>query len=179
SAMEGRMSPEVKREVNELELTLSEIEKGGYKHFMLKEIMDQPRTLENCMRGRVHVEDGDRAHVTLGGLRAVEDQLRAARRILICACGTSWHAGLVGEYLIESLARVPVEVDYASEFRYRNPPLNAGEDVLLVISQSGETADTLAAVRLARERGVLTLGICNVVGSTIARETDAGVYLHA
>jgi glucosamine--fructose-6-phosphate aminotransferase (isomerizing) len=164
----------VTKEVHALEWSLEEIEKGGYEHFMLKEIMEQPEALENTMRGRLRVEQN---RIKLGGIEDVLDRLTRAERILICACGTSWHAGLVGEYLIEKHARIPVEVEYASEFRYRDPILNAG-DVVLVISQSGETADTLAAVREAKEHGVLALGICNVVGSTIARETDAGVYLH-
>ena len=163
------------KEVHQLEWDLEEIEKGGYEHFMLKEIMEQPESLENCMRGRIRLEDNE---IKLGGLLDVIERVRAADRILIVACGTSWHAGLVGEYLIEEFARIPVEVEYASEFRYRSPILREG-DVVLAISQSGETADTLAAVREARQQGVLVLGICNVVGSTIARETDAGVYLHA
>jgi glucosamine--fructose-6-phosphate aminotransferase (isomerizing) len=166
---------ELTKEVHELEWDLEEIEKGGYDHFMLKEIMEQPDALEDAMRGRAVVEDNE---IVLGGLHGVMDQLREADRIIIAACGTSWHAGLVGEYLIESFARVPVEVEYASEFRYRKPILRDG-DVVLVISQSGETADTLAAVREAQSKGIPCFGICNVVGSTIARETDAGVYLHA
>ncbi|GIV61380.1 MAG: glutamine--fructose-6-phosphate aminotransferase [isomerizing] [Rhodothermaceae bacterium] len=165
----------LEKEVHELEWDLEQIEKGGYEHFMLKEIMEQPESLENCLRGRLLPSENT---LKLGGLLHVMDQLRSARRIIIAACGTSWHAGLVGEYLIESLARIPVEVEYASEFRYRNPILGEG-DVVLVISQSGETADTLAAVREAKKRKVPVFGICNVVGSTIARETDAGVYLHA
>jgi glucosamine--fructose-6-phosphate aminotransferase (isomerizing) len=165
----------LEKQVHALEWDLEQIERGGYPHFMLKEILEQPASLENCMRGRVLVEEN---RIQLGGLIDVMDRLRAADRIVICACGTSWHAGLVGEYLIESLARIPVEVEYASEFRYRDPVLRE-RDVVLVISQSGETADTLAAVREARRKGVLVLGICNAVGSTIARETDAGVYLHA
>ncbi len=165
----------LEKEVHALEWDLEQIEKGGYPHFMLKEIMEQPASLENCMRGRVLVDEN---RILLGGLIDVMDTLRAADRIIICACGTSWHAGLVGEYLIESLARIPVEVEYASEFRYRDPILRKG-DVVLVISQSGETADTLAAVREAQRKGVPVLGICNAVGSTIARDTDAGVYLHA
>ena len=165
----------LEKEVHELEWSLGEIEKGGYEHFMLKEIMEQPTALEDCMRGRVDLDDNT---IVLGGLHDVMEQLRSAERIIICACGTSWHSGLVGEYLIEHFARIPVEVEYASEFRYRKPILNEN-DVVLVISQSGETADTLAAVREAKQAGVLCLGICNVVGSTIARETDAGVYLHA
>jgi glutamine---fructose-6-phosphate transaminase (isomerizing) len=163
------------KEVHELEWSLDEIEKGGYDHFMLKEIMEQPDALTNCMRGRVRLDEN---RIKLGGLHEVMDQLLAAERIVICACGTSWHAGLVGEYLFERLARLPVEVEYASEFRYRDPILQEG-DVVLVISQSGETADTLAAVRQAKEAGVLTIGVVNTVGSTIARETGAGVYLHA
>jgi glucosamine--fructose-6-phosphate aminotransferase (isomerizing) len=165
----------MEKEVHELEWTLGEIEKGGYEHFMQKEIMEQPTALEDAMRGRVLPDDNK---IVLGGLHDVMDDLRAADRVVIAACGTSWHSALVGEYLIEHFARTPVEVEYASEFRYRNPILREG-DVVLVISQSGETADTLAAVREAQRQGVLCLGICNVVGSTIARETDAGVYLHA
>lgn len=165
----------LEKQVYELEWDLEEIEKGGYEHFMLKEIVEQPESLENCMRGRVRPDDNT---IKLGGLIDVLDQVREARRIIIAACGTSWHAGLVGEYLIEALARIPVEVEYASEFRYRNPILRDG-DVVLVISQSGETADTLAAVREAKRQGIMVLGVCNAVGSTIARETDAGVYLHA
>jgi len=165
----------LEKEVHELEWSLSEIEKGGYDHFMLKEIMEQPDAMADAMRGRVLPDDNE---IVLGGLHDVWDQLREADRIVVAACGTSWHAGLVGEYLIERFARTPVEVEYASEFRYRDPILRDG-DVVLVISQSGETADTLAAVREAQRQGVPCLGICNVVGSTIARETDAGVYLHA
>jgi len=164
----------LQKEVHELQWDIEQIEKQGYEHFMLKEIMEQPKALRDCMRGRVRASEG---RVVLGGLMDVMDQLRAANRIIIAACGTSWHSALVGEYLIEEFARVPVEVEYASEFRYRNPILR-DDDVVIVISQSGETADTLAAVREAKRQGVLTLGICNVVGSTIARETDAGVYLH-
>jgi glutamine---fructose-6-phosphate transaminase (isomerizing) len=163
------------KEIHELEWDLEEIEKGGYEHFMLKEIMEQPDALENCMRGRVH---RDEPMIKLGGLIDVLDDIRGADRIIIAACGTSWHAALVGEYMIEELARIPVEVEYASEFRYRNPILRKG-DVVMVISQSGETADTLAAVREAKSQGIPVYGICNTVGSTIARETDAGVYLHA
>ncbi len=164
----------LEKEVHELEWDLVQIEKGGFDHFMLKEIMEQPEALEDCIRGRVKLDENV---IMLGGLIEVVDQLRNARRIIIAACGTSWHAGLVGEYLLEQFTRIPVEVEYASEFRYRNPVLHK-DDVVIVISQSGETADTLAAVRQAKEQGVLVLGICNVVGSTIARETDAGVYLH-
>ena len=167
---------DLKKEIHELEWDLEEIEKGGYEHFMLKEIMEQPTALEDCMRGRINPEKGQ---VLLGGLTDVMDALRGADRVILVACGTSWHSALVGEYLIESLAEVPVEVEYASEFRYREPILRPARDVVIAISQSGETADTLAAVREAQNRGALALGICNVVGSTIARETDAGVYLHA
>jgi glucosamine--fructose-6-phosphate aminotransferase (isomerizing) len=166
----------VSKEVHELEWDLEEIAKGGYDHFMLKEIMEQPESVANAMRGRVRPGEG---RIKLGGLEEVLPRLTAAERIVICACGTSWHAGLVGEYLIERLARVNVEVEYASEFRYRNPVLDPDRDVVVVISQSGETADTLAAVRQAQESGVLAIGLVNAVGSTIARETDAGVYLHA
>ena len=165
----------LEKEIHELEWDLEEIEKSGYEHFMLKEIMEQPTSLEDCMRGRIQLEEN---RIVLGGLIDVMDELREAERIILCACGTSWHSGLVGEYLIESLARIPVEVEYASEFRYRKPILKDG-DVVIAISQSGETADTLAAVREAKEQDVMVLGLCNVVGSSIARETDAGVYLHA
>ncbi|MDT7856800.1 glutamine--fructose-6-phosphate transaminase (isomerizing) [Rubrivirga sp. S365] len=165
----------VSKEVHALEWDLEEIEKGGYEHFMLKEIMEQPHSVADAMRGRVHPQEGQ---IRLGGLQKVLPQLVEAERIVICACGTSWHAGLAGEYLIEALARVPVEVEYASEFRYRNPVLTE-RDVVIVISQSGETADTLAAVRQAQGAGCLAVGLVNAVGSTIARETDAGVYLHA
>jgi glucosamine--fructose-6-phosphate aminotransferase (isomerizing) len=163
------------KEVHELAMSVEEIEKQGYPHFMLKEIFEQPRSLSDCMRGRLNPEDG---HIQLGGLTDVMDQLNEANRIVVAACGTSWHAGLVGEYLFEHLAKIPVEVEYASEFRYRDPLIGKG-DVLIVISQSGETADTLAALREAKDKGALVLGVCNVVGSTIARETHAGVYTHA
>jgi len=166
----------VPREIHQLAMKRSEIEKGGYKHFMIKEIFDQPRALRECLRGRV---DASGKSVKLGGLEKHAKQLYAATRIIICACGTSWHAGLLGEYLIEKFARIPVEVEYASEFRYKNPILNPKGDVVMVISQSGETADTLAAVQEAKRRGVLTVGIINTVGSTIARTTDCGCYLHA
>lgn len=156
-----------------LELTLDAIEKGGFKHFMLKEIMEQPAALTNALRGRVSA-----AGVALGGIAGEPmRRLCAARRIIIAACGTSFHSAMVGEYCIEALARIPVEVEYASEFRYKNPIL-FDDDVLIVVSQSGETADTLAAVREAKARGVLTIGLVNTVGSSIARETDAGCYLH-
>ncbi len=161
--------------LTELDFELEEIEKGGFEHFMLKEIFEQPDVMEDVMRGRVRIED---ARVQLGGIADQLEQLRKAQRIIICACGTSWHAGLIGEYLIEEFANIPVEVDYASEFRYRKPIIGPG-DVMLVISQSGETADTLAALRLAKEKGATVIGICNVVGSTIARETHCGMYTHA
>jgi len=165
----------LRKTIHELEWDLEQIEKGGYEHFMLKEIMEQPSALEDAMRGRLYTEE---PYVQLGGLMDSIERMRSADRIILCACGTSWHAALVGEYLIEAWARIPVEVEYASEFRYRNPILRKG-DAVLVISQSGETADTLAAVREAQGQGVPVYGICNTVGSTIARETDAGVYLHA
>jgi len=207
-------------ETVELEGSLDLIEKGGYKHYMIKEIMEQPIALNNCMRGRVRMHatsaptarrastcdsplpttsglflgaDTDapkeQPHINLGGIEQTIlkdgqsfsglDKLRQARRIIICACGTSWHAGLVGEYLIEDLCKIPVEVEYASEFRYRAVVLRPEEDCVIVISQSGETADTLAALRHAKEAGCMVFGIVNTVGSTIARETDGGVYLHA
>ena len=161
--------------IQKLELNLNEIEKGGFDHFMLKEIYEQSRSIYDSMRGRLHVDQG---LVTLGGIQNYEQKLLNAKRIIITACGTSWHAGLVGEYLIEDLARIPVEVEYSSEFRYRNPVLSE-EDVIIAISQSGETADTLAAIELAKSKGATVLGICNVVGSSIARATHAGVYTHA
>ncbi len=164
----------LEKEVHELEWDLHQIEKHGFDHFMLKEIMEQPDALEDCLRGRVRLAENV---IKLGGLADVFDQIVNADRIIIVACGTSWHSGLVGEYLIEQFARIPVEVEYASEFRYRNPILRP-TDVVIAISQSGETADTLAAIREAQENGNLAIGISNVVGSTIARETDAGVYLH-
>jgi len=163
------------KEVHELAVSLDAIEKAGYPHFMLKEIFEQPRSIADCMRGRVHPDTGV---MQLGGIEDVLDDLVNAKRIVIAACGTSWHSALVGEYLFEYLAKTPIEVEYASEFRYRDPLIGKG-DALLVISQSGETADTLAALREAKKRGALTLGICNVVGSTISRETDAGVFTHA
>jgi len=162
-------------EIHHIELNIEEIEKSEYAHFMLKEIFEQPYTIVNTLRGRI---SPDMKEITHGGIASVVPQIVSAKRLLIVACGTSWHAGLVGEYLFEELARMPVEVEYASEFRYRNPVLFK-DDVVIAISQSGETADTLAAVKLAKEAGALVLGICNVVGSSIARETDAGVYLYA
>ena len=161
--------------IQELELNLEAIEKEGYEHFMLKEIHEQPKSIRDSMRGRLSIEHDK---VNLGGLKDYMNKIQNAKRFIIIACGTSWHAGLVGEYLIEDLARIPVEVEYASEFRYRNPIINSS-DVVIAISQSGETADTLAALELAKKHGALTLGICNVVGSSIARVTDAGSFTHA
>lgn len=161
--------------VHHLEMQLSSIEKGGYPHFMLKEIYEQSRSIRDSMRGRLNLQKGI---VSLGGIIDYEQKLINCERIVIVACGTSWHAGLVGEYLLEDLARIPVEVEYASEFRYRNPVIKEG-DVVIAISQSGETADTLAAVELAKSKGAIILGICNVVGSSIARATHAGSYTHA
>lgn len=161
--------------IHSIEYDLSKIEKSGFAHFMLKEIYEQPETILDAFRGRLLADEGD---VKLGGLRNVTEQLRNAKRIILTACGTSWHAGLVGEYMIEQMAQIPVEVEYASEFRYRNPVLGPG-DVVFAISQSGETADTLAAVKEAKQKGATVLGIVNVVGSTIARETEAGIYIHA
>jgi len=166
---------EQEKVVTELDFSLEKIEKGGFEHFMLKEIFEQPAVMHDVMRGRVRLEEG---RVCLGGIEDYLERLKQAKRIVICACGTSWHAGLIGEYLIEEFARIPVEVDYASEFRYRNPIVGV-DDVVIVISQSGETADTLAALRTAKEKGALVMGICNVVGSTIARETLCGMYTHA
>jgi glucosamine--fructose-6-phosphate aminotransferase (isomerizing) len=163
------------KEVEEITFDLQQIEKGGYKHFMLKEIHEQPESIRNSLRGRLLVNEGTSR---LGGLEPVMDKLLRADRILITACGTSWHAALAGKYMIEQLARIPVEVDYASEFRYRNPVIGPN-DVMIVISQSGETADTLAALQEAKSRGTTVVGVVNVVGSTIARETHAGVYIHA
>ena len=160
--------------VKKVDINLGQIEKGGYPHFMLKEIFEQPECLTNCMRGRINVEGN---HVTLSALIDYRRQLLEAKRIVIVACGTSWHAGLIGKQLIESLCRVPVEVEYASEFRYRNPVVGDG-DVVIAISQSGETADTLAAVQLAKERGAFIYGICNAIGSSIPRATDTGTYIH-
>lgn len=161
--------------VQTIELELAAIEKGGFDHFMLKEIFEQPRSIADSMRGRVRAED---AHLQLGGLRDYLDKLATAKRIVILGCGTSWHAGLVAEYIFEELARIPVEVEYASEFRYRNPIIKE-RDIVIAISQSGETADTLAAIELAKSKGATIFGVCNVVGSSIARATDAGAYTHA
>ncbi len=162
-------------QLHELELKLEMLEKGGYEHFMLKEINEQPRSVYDCMRGRINLEDGK---VNLGGLKDYAAKLKNVDRIIIVACGTSWHAGLVGEYLIEEYARIPVEVEYASEFRYRNPIISE-KDVVIAISQSGETADTMAAIEMAKEKGATIFGVCNVVGASIPRITHAGVYTHA
>lgn len=161
--------------IQQLDLEIDEIEKGGYEHYMLKEIFEQPRSIQDTFRGRVSLE---RKEITLGGLYEVLPRIIEAKRIIIVGCGTSWHAGLVGEYLIEEFARIPVEVEYASEFRYRNPIIYK-DDVVIAISQSGETADTLAAIQMAKECGAMVIGICNVVGSSIPRATHAGVYTHA
>lgn len=161
--------------IQKVELELEAIEKGGFDHFMLKEIFEQPRSIADSMRGRVKADEG---HLQLGGLRDYVDKLAAAKRIIIVGCGTSWHAGLVAEYIFEELARIPVEVEYASEFRYRNPIIKE-RDIVIAISQSGETADTLAAIELAKSKGATIFGVCNVVGSSIARATHAGAYTHA
>jgi len=165
----------ISRKTTHVDFSLDQIEKGGYKHFMLKEIMDQPHTLEDTMRGRILVDDGD---VRLGGLRLHLDALKHAEHLLFLACGTSYHAAMTGRYMVEEWARIPVEVEYASEFRYRNPIIQKNT-IAFAISQSGETFDTLEALREARKRGALCLGIVNTVGSTIARETEGGIYLHA
>ncbi len=165
----------VSKTLTHVEWDLDMIEKGGYDHFMLKEIFEQPQTIRNAFRGRLVWEDGD-AH--LGGLNLSNDELRRVKRLVFIGCGTSWHAALLGEYMIEEVARIPVEVEYASEFRYRNPIVEEGT-ITFVISQSGETIDTLAAMREAKRKGATALGLVNVVGSTIARESDGGVYLHA
>ncbi|MBW3524029.1 glutamine--fructose-6-phosphate transaminase (isomerizing) [Chryseobacterium sp. NKUCC03_KSP] len=162
-------------EIQELKLSLEQIEKGGYEHFMLKEIFEQPKSIHDTMRGRLIVNEGV---IKMAGIWDHVEKFKNANRIIIIACGTSWHAGLIGEYLIEEFARIPVEVEYASEFRYRNP-IVTDKDVVIAISQSGETADTMAALKLAKERGAFIYGICNVVDSSIARITDAGSYTHA
>ncbi|MCC8174312.1 MAG: glutamine--fructose-6-phosphate transaminase (isomerizing) [Odoribacter sp.] len=161
-------------DIVELELSLNELEKGGYPHFMLKEIMEQPKTLRDCMRGRISMQCDD---VILSGIIYNKEKFISAKRILILGCGTSWHAGLIGEYLFEDLCRIPVEVEYSSEFRYRNPVINK-DDIVIALSQSGETADTLAAIELAKEAGAFVYGICNVVGSSIPRNTHSGSYTH-
>ena len=160
--------------VHEIELEIEQLEKGGYDYFMLKEIFEQPVTIEECMRGRLNAEEG---WIRLGGMEEHMKRMVNAQRMIILGCGTSWHAGMIAEYLFEDLARLPVEVEYASEFRYRNPIVR-DQDVVLAISQSGETADTFAALELAKERGALTYGIVNVVGSSIARLTHSGSYIH-
>jgi glucosamine--fructose-6-phosphate aminotransferase (isomerizing) len=161
--------------IQELEMHLETLEKGGYDHFMLKEIHEQPRSIRDSMRGRLNLSKGE---VVLGGIKDYEQKFVNAKRILIVGCGTSWHAGMVGEYLFEEFARIPVEVEYASEFRYRNPVVGE-DDLVIAISQSGETADTMAAMELAKNKGATIIGICNVVGSSIARITHAGSYTHA
>ncbi|MBQ7422628.1 MAG: glutamine--fructose-6-phosphate transaminase (isomerizing) [Prevotella sp.] len=168
------LNEEQNLEVKTVDINLGQIEKGGYPHFMLKEIFEQPECLTNCMRGRINVEAD---HVTLSALIDYRCQLLNAKRILIVACGTSWHAGLIGKQIIETLCRIPVELEYASEFRYRNPVVTK-DDVVIAISQSGETADTLAAVQLAKEKGAFIYGICNAIGSSIPRATDTGTYIH-
>ncbi len=166
---------EILKETHEITLKLDEITKGGYPHYMLKEIMEQPESVTNSLRGRLLFDEGTSK---LGGLIGFADRIAASKRIIISACGTSWHAGLVGEYMLEQFAEIPTEVEYASEFRYRNPIIKP-DDTVIFISQSGETADTLAAMRETKLRGALAMGICNVVGSSIARESDTGVYIHA
>jgi glucosamine--fructose-6-phosphate aminotransferase (isomerizing) len=161
--------------VQELELKLEMLEKGGFDHFMLKEIFEQPRSIKDCMRGRIYPSEG---YVQLGGIKEYAEKLKSIDRIVIVACGTSWHAGLVGEYLIEEYSRIPVEVEYASEFRYRNPIISE-KDIVIAVSQSGETADTMAAIELAKSKGATIFGICNVVGASIPRLSHAGVYTHA
>ena len=165
----------IQPQVQEVDIKLGEVDMEGFPHFMLKEIFEQPKAIHNTFRGRILP---DQSGIRLGGLHNVMEDLTSAEKIIIIACGTSWHAGLLGEYIFEEFTRIPVEVEYASEFRYRNPVINKG-DIVLAISQSGETADTLAAIKLAREKGAKVIGICNVVGSGIPRETDAGVYTHA
>ncbi|MHC4561903.1 MAG: glutamine--fructose-6-phosphate transaminase (isomerizing) [Planctomycetota bacterium] len=165
----------ISKEIDQIEWSLEEIAKGGFEHFMLKEIFEQPAVARTAMSGRIDLRE---VGIKLGGLQGIDRELVKARKVILTACGTAWHAGLVGEYLFEDLAKIPTEVEYASEFRYRNPIVEDGT-VVIAISQSGETADTLAALREAKHKGALALGIVNAVGSTIARETDAGVYLHA
>ncbi|MDU1904822.1 MAG: glutamine--fructose-6-phosphate transaminase (isomerizing) [Dysgonomonas sp.] len=165
---------EITHEIKELEMNLSELERGGFPHYMLKEIYEQPDTLRNCMSGRVNVEG---TNITLSGIIDHKDKFIHANRIIIIACGTSWHAGLIGEYLFEEFCRIPVEVEYASEFRYRNPVIHK-DDIVIAISQSGETADSLAAIELARKAGAFVYGVCNVIGSSIPRNTDSGSYTH-
>lgn len=166
---------DIQKEIEEVHMDIDEISKGDFDHYMLKEIMEQPNSIKNSFRGRLLYSEGISK---LGGLQGYESRIANSKRIILCACGTSWHAALVGEYMMEQFAGIPVEVEYASEFRYRNPIITE-EDTCIFISQSGETADTLAAMKEAKRRGALILGICNVVGSSIARESDAGVYIHA
>ena len=165
---------ESKIDIRKLEMNISELEKGGYPHFMLKEIFEQPRTITDCIRGRINLEGTE---VILSGILDNKDRFLNARRIIFVACGTSWHAGLIGEYLFEDFCGIEVKVEYASEFRYRNPVIHA-DDIVIAISQSGETADTLAAIELAKSKGAFVYGICNVVGSSIARATNSGTYIH-
>lgn len=165
---------EITHEIKQLEMNLSELERGGFPHYMLKEIFEQPETLKNCMSGRINVEG---TNITLSGIIDYKEKFIHARRIIIIACGTSWHAGLIGEYLFEEFCRIPVEVEYASEFRYRNPVIYK-DDVVIAISQSGETADSLAAIESARKAGAFVYGVCNVIGSSIPRNTDSGSYTH-
>ncbi len=165
----------ITKEIEQIEFSLEEIALGGHEHFMLKEIFEQPESIRNCLRGRLDMRE---RRIRLGGIQSIARELVKTKRVILTACGTAWHAGLIGEFLFEDMARIPTEVEYASEFRYRNPIVEDGT-MVVAISQSGETADTLSALREAREKGALALGIVNAVGSTIARETDAGVYLHA
>src|SRR6185503_17678882 len=165
----------IEKSVSRVDWDVASVERGGYRHFMLKEIMEQPESLRDALRGRLLEDEGN---ARLGGLNLRDEDLLSINRVVLTACGTSWHSALIGEYMLEELARIPTEVEYASEFRYRNPIVD--ERTLVVgISQSGETADTLAALREAKRRGARTLGLVNVVGSTIAREVDGGIYLHA
>ncbi|MDE5731093.1 MAG: glutamine--fructose-6-phosphate transaminase (isomerizing), partial [Alistipes sp.] len=161
-------------DIKKLQLNISQLEKGGYPHFMLKEIFEQPKTIIDCTRGRINPETYD---VILSGVMENREKFLKARRIIFVACGTSWHASLIGEYLIEDFCRIPVEVEYASEFRYRNPVIYP-DDIVIAVSQSGETADTLAAIEMAKEQGAFVYGVCNVIGSSIARTTDSGTYIH-
>ncbi|MFI3281207.1 MAG: glutamine--fructose-6-phosphate transaminase (isomerizing) [Rikenellaceae bacterium] len=165
---------DAKIDIHQLELSVSELEKGGYEHFMIKEINEQPKTIRDCIRGRVNSGDLD---ITISGVMNNAEKFKNARRIIFVACGTSWHAALIGEHLIEDLCRIPVEVEYASEFRYRNPVLSHN-DIVIAVSQSGETADTLAAVELAKKSGAFVFGVCNIIGSSISRATEAGAYIH-
>jgi glucosamine--fructose-6-phosphate aminotransferase (isomerizing) len=165
----------ISKEVNQIDWDLAQVERGGYPHFMLKEICEQPESLKNTLRGHLLEEEGT---ARVSGLNLTDEELKKIERVIITACGTSWHSGIIGEYMLEEMARLPVEVEYASEFRYRNPVVDP-HTLVIGISQSGETADTLAAIREAKRRGARTIGLVNVVGSTIAREVDGGIYLHA